>query len=93
MASTRIRYLDKKDGTLVSQKRFHHPTEGGQYQVVLNPSELSYTIVEALSETVAYTGKACSLHKIKIASKAKLQELGISFDTEERDIKDKVVAQ
>lgn len=84
MNSTRIRYQEQADGTLVSVKKFMHPTRGEQFKIVITPAELSFKIVEDLSSTEVSTGRACNLHQVKIKAKAKLVELGISFESEAR---------
>lgn len=82
--STRIRYLDKKDGTHESQKTFLHPTKGEMYRVILIPAELTYKVIETISSTELGTGKACNMHQVKAKAKKKLEELGIAFDSEVR---------
>ncbi len=82
--STRIRYLVKSDGLLQSVKTFAHETSGARYFVQINQKEDSFRIVEELSNTEVASSKACNLHQLKIKAKAKLQELGIVFGSEER---------
>lgn len=88
--STRIRYTKAKDGVSETVKRFQHPTNGARYKVVLNQNDFSFSIVETLSETEVDFGKACNMHEVKKKAKKKLEGLGIEFEGEERDVKEKV---
>jgi len=84
---TRIRYFKNGDGLQQSKKTFQHPTVGARYIVLLNPDELTYKIVESLSETVVGEGTATNFSTVKIKAKKKLEDLGILFENEERAVK------
>lgn len=85
MNNTRIRYrLNKHTGLQESTRSFLHPTKGEQYSVTLDEPNLEYKVIEQVTQTEVASGRACNLHKVKIAAKAKLQEFGIVFEGETR---------
>lgn len=80
---TRIRY-NKTGDTLTSKQQFQHPTNGARYQVVINESQKTYSVVDTMAEMLVVQGEATNLHLVKIAAKKALMELGISFEAEGR---------
>lgn len=77
---TRIRYIKQLDGTYVSARFI--PLRGGkEARVSLEPA-VKRGIVHVDNDSYIVTGT--SLHKIKIAAKNKLIELGAEFTEETR---------
>lgn len=82
--NNRIRYRKRNDGLLESVLSFTHEDLGAKYRVLLNPTELSYAIVEDRTQRVFNNGRAVSMHYVKIAAKKALENLGIKFKQPER---------
>lgn len=83
--NTRIRYSVNGD-LLKSVKDFQHPSNGARYSVTINKVENSFIVVDEMSNDVVKTGSGTNLHQTKIAAKIALARLGISFESEKRNI-------
>ena len=77
--STRIRYIKSGEGTYVSTR--YIPTTQGEARVVIDPTSKKGVVTV---NTTNYEVTGTSLHKIKIAVKNKLIELGAEFVAETR---------
>lgn len=82
--SQRIRYSKIDETKLVSVKTFNHATNGARYKAVLDTAESQWIVVDDSSGLVAASGHQKSLHKMKIAVKSALTDLGITFTAEKR---------
>lgn len=82
----RIRYTKQPDGTYKGTK-FYKANDGKEYQVDFRLTEggcVGYVEEVGTSKGVGIT--ASSPHKIKIALKKKLMDLGCEFEPEKRSV-------
>lgn len=80
--NTRIRYINQGDGTYVSSRFI--AIKNGEARVSLFPNTKEGLIHITGQADIRVVGT--SLHKIKIAAKKKLIELGAEFENEERNV-------
>ena len=81
----RIVYKNDGHGVLVSCNSFPHPNNGGLFVVELRPSDKTFRIIDKRADdSVVAEGCGVNMHKVKINAKKKMEELGITFDTEVR---------
>lgn len=80
--NTRIRYINQGDGTYVSSR--YIKIKDGEARVSLQPQTKEGIIHISGGPDIRVTGT--SLHKIKIAVKNKLTELGAEFADETREV-------
>jgi hypothetical protein len=83
--STRIRYIDRPDGSKISGKIFKDK-DGYELRAKINPDQISGEIVLAVGEAPVANYTATSPHKIKIKLKAALQKLGVKFEREKKNV-------
>lgn len=82
----RIRYLKTQSpNVLKSTQIYRHPTNGGQYRVVLDLNSKSWSVVDATTNAVAETGTGPSVALVKIAARNALANLGIVLEIESRN--------
>lgn len=81
----RIRYERQNEEVFISKQKFRHTTNGALYKVLLNEVEMRFYVIDDIVDMTAATGSAVSMHKLKIAAKKALTQLGISFNEEERE--------
>jgi len=79
--ATRIRYINQGDGTYVSAR--YVTINGGEARVSLQPQTKEGLIHVNGQRDIRVV--AASLHKLKIAVKNKLMELGAAFENETRE--------
>lgn len=89
----RIRYISGEYNWMMGNK-YYRSFNGEEYQVSFGPYEFGdYTDAKYVGQVmhkgqVVFVLQATSPHKIKIALKSKLEELGCEFEKETREVKD-----
>ena len=86
--NTRIRYFETNEENVIqSVKTFQHPNEGSRFKVLINKTQLKYTIMEDTINKEVASGRACNLHQVKMKAKSHLIALGIPFAKEEERVR------
>lgn len=86
--SKRIRYKDHKsrENVLESIQTFTSSVNGALYKVRLDLNEFTYEIKNLRSEMIFRGGEnITNLNVLKRAAKRRLEDLGVVFETEQRD--------
>ena len=79
---TRVRYKEQLDGTFVSTQPIL--TANDAAKVVLNLSDLTFSVFALESDVLLLTGTASNFSGLKKAAKGALLELGATFTSEVR---------
>lgn len=79
----RIKYKVAKHG-YVSVKTYVHPTQGGIYQIEINPEESHWTIIETGCGLVAASGRNVNSRSMKRDIRKALTALGVALEKETR---------
>jgi hypothetical protein len=86
--SIRIRYSKSQDKRVLNSKNvYHHPSNGARYRVQIDLNSLTWTILDDASNIRVTAGAGKHPHKLKIAAKEALMDLGIPLTPESRDRK------
>jgi hypothetical protein len=80
----RIRYVRSKTSPGLLESARYVIVDGKSYRVLLDESALTF-VIALNGEHVVVTGSGSSKHDIRIRAKEFLENLGASFESEERE--------
>lgn len=83
--STRIRYDENEDGTVLTSRRHFALESGVEVKVELDTVNKKYRVLDAVTQQeLATGGDTVNLSVLKIQAKQALTDLGVNFGKEER---------